>query len=62
MELYTLDQVAEMLKLSVRTVREYCNERRIPSVMIGNKYRIRKIIVEQVISGELEIGPKEKKE
>lgn len=61
MELCTLEQAAELLKISVRTVREYCSQGRIPSVMVGNKYRIRKDVLEKITTGELEIGPKAQK-
>ncbi|HEV3330678.1 MAG TPA: helix-turn-helix domain-containing protein [Bryobacteraceae bacterium] len=39
-ELYTVDQVAELLNLHVRTVRSYVREGRLKAVRIGKSYRI----------------------
>ena len=40
MELYSIDQVAEVLGLHVRTVRSYVREGRLKAVRIGKQYRI----------------------
>ncbi len=37
---YTTEEVAEMLKLNVRTVRAMINQKRLRAVKIGNEYRI----------------------
>ncbi len=39
-ELYSIEQVAERLKLHVRTVRRYVREGRLKAVRIGKQYRI----------------------
>jgi len=40
MELYSIDQVADLLGLHVRTVRTYVREGRLKAVRIGKQYRI----------------------
>jgi excisionase family DNA binding protein len=42
MEQYTVDQVAELLGLHVKTVRNYVRDGRLPAVRIGKQYRISK--------------------
>jgi excisionase family DNA binding protein len=37
---YTTEEVAEMLKLNVRTVRAMINQKRLRAVKIGNEYRV----------------------
>jgi excisionase family DNA binding protein len=39
-EFYTLEQVAELLELHVRTVRSYVRDGRIKAVRIGKQYRV----------------------
>src|SRR5262252_3233930 len=39
-DLYTVEQVAELLGLHVRTVRNYVREGRLKAVRIGKQYRI----------------------
>lgn len=39
-DLYTVDQVAELLGLHVKTVRQYVREGRLKAVRIGKQYRI----------------------
>ena len=39
-ELYSVDQVADLLNLHVRTVRNYVREGRLKAVRIGKQYRI----------------------
>ncbi len=39
-DLYTVDQVAELLNLHVKTVRNYVKEGRLKAVRIGKQYRI----------------------
>ncbi len=39
-DLYTVDQVAELLYLHVKTVRNYVKEGRLKAVRIGKQYRI----------------------
>src|ERR1700691_2788061 len=39
-ELYTIEQVAELLNLHVKTVRNYVREGRLKAVRIGKSYRI----------------------
>ncbi|WP_043627285.1 helix-turn-helix domain-containing protein [Nonomuraea candida] len=40
MEQYTVEQVAELLGLHVKTVRNYVRDGRLPAVRIGKQYRI----------------------
>jgi excisionase family DNA binding protein len=40
MERYTVDQVANLLGLHVKTVRNYVRDGRLPAVRIGKQYRI----------------------
>ena len=40
MELYSVEQVAELLNLHVKTVRSYVREGRLKAVRIGKQYRI----------------------
>jgi excisionase family DNA binding protein len=42
MEQYTVDQVAGLLGLHVKTVRNYVRDGRLPAVRIGKQYRISK--------------------
>ncbi|MEV4803179.1 helix-turn-helix domain-containing protein [Nonomuraea sp. NPDC049421] len=42
MENYTVDQVADLLGLHVKTVRGYIRDGRLPAVRIGKQYRIAK--------------------
>ncbi|MER7504529.1 helix-turn-helix domain-containing protein [Nonomuraea pusilla] len=42
MEYYTVDQVAALLGLHVKTVRGYVRDGRLPAVRIGKQYRIGK--------------------
>jgi len=37
---YTTEEVAEILKLNVRTVRAMINQRKLRAVKIGNEYRV----------------------
>ncbi|MDH7594350.1 MAG: helix-turn-helix domain-containing protein [Methanomicrobiales archaeon] len=37
---YTTEEVAEMLKLNVRTVRAMINQKRLRALKIGNEYRV----------------------
>jgi len=37
---YTTEEIAEMLKLNVRTVRAMINQKRLRAVKIGNEYRV----------------------
>jgi excisionase family DNA binding protein len=37
---YTTEEVADMLKLNVRTVRAMINQKRLRAVKIGNEYRV----------------------
>ena len=39
-ELYSVEQVADLLNLHVRTVRNYVREGRLKAVRIGKQYRI----------------------
>ncbi|SDK61502.1 helix-turn-helix domain-containing protein [Nonomuraea jiangxiensis] len=42
MEHYTVEQVADLLGLHVKTVRNYVRDGRLPAVRIGRQYRIAK--------------------
>ena len=45
-ELYTVDQVAELLGLQARTIRNYIRDGRLQAVRIGKQYRIARADVE----------------
>jgi excisionase family DNA binding protein len=45
-QLYTVDQVAELLGLQARTVRNYIRDGRLQAVRIGKQYRIARTDVE----------------
>jgi excisionase family DNA binding protein len=49
MELYTLEEVAQILKVSVQTVRKIVTSGELPSVKIRGQYRIRKEDLEDYI-------------
>lgn len=52
-EFYTLEQVAELLELHVRTVRSYVREGRIKAVRIGKQYRVTRADLEAFTSNKL---------
>jgi excisionase family DNA binding protein len=45
-ELYSVEQVADLLGLHVRTVRNYVRDGKLPAVRIGKQYRIARADVE----------------
>jgi excisionase family DNA binding protein len=47
-ELYSVDQVAELLGLHVRTVRNYVRDGRLKAVRIGKQYRIAREDLEEL--------------
>jgi len=47
MESYTVDEVAEALKLHPYTVRRLCREGKIPCFKFGGQWRLRKDDIEQ---------------
>jgi excisionase family DNA binding protein len=49
--LYTTEEVADMLGLHVRTVRNYVRDGRLPAVRIGKQYRIAAEDVEELTGG-----------
>jgi excisionase family DNA binding protein len=55
-EFYTLEQVAALLDLHVRTVRAYVREGRIKAVRIGKQYRVARQDLEQ-FTGKKLAGP-----
>ena len=59
-ELYSVEQVADLLNLHVRTVRNYVREGRLQAVRIGKQYRIAREDLEAVTgrpAAALERGP-----
>lgn len=48
-ELYSIDQVADLLKLHVKTVRNYVRTGRLPAKRIGKQYRITKEDIEALV-------------
>lgn len=57
-ELYSVDQVAELLGLHVRTVRNYIREGRLKAVRIGKQYRIAQADVE-ALTGQPVAAPRQ---
>ena len=58
-ELLSVEQVAEHLKLHVRTVRNYVREGRLKAVRIGKQYRIAREDLESMTGGPLAPTPRE---
>lgn len=56
-EFYSLDQVAGLLELHVRTVRAYVREGRIKAVRIGKQYRVARADLETFTSSKLPSAP-----
>jgi excisionase family DNA binding protein len=54
-ELLTLKEAAEELKLKVSTLRTYCREGRIPCSRFGTVYRVRRDVLERLKTGDLEV-------
>ncbi len=50
--LYTLEEVAELLGLTHRTVWQYVKDGKLKAVMIGNKWRVSKENYSRFINGE----------
>jgi excisionase family DNA binding protein len=53
MELLTLEEAAQIMKVSVQTVRRMVTSGEIPSVKIRGQYRIRKVDLEAYINKQL---------
>jgi excisionase family DNA binding protein len=53
-QLYSVDQVAQLLGLHVRTVRNYVREGRLKAVRIGKQYRIAHDDLEALTGGPVE--------
>jgi excisionase family DNA binding protein len=51
---YTCKELAEMLKIKERTVREWCRTGHIDSIKIGRDYRIKKETVDMLLGGRVE--------
>lgn len=51
-ETYTVEQVAEQLGISVRTIREYIRKGKIKAVKVGNKYIISEDNFRDFVNGE----------
>jgi excisionase family DNA binding protein len=58
-ELLSVEQVAERLKLHVRTVRNYVRDQRLKAVRIGKQYRIAREDLEAMMGGPLVPTPRE---
>jgi len=50
METYTLEEVADILKVSVATVRSLVNSGQIKAFKVGNQWRVRKKDLEAYMS------------
>jgi len=53
MELLTLEEAAQIMKVSVQTVRRMVTSGEIPSVKIRGQYRIRRVDLEAYINKQL---------
>ena len=51
-ELYTVKQVAYLLRVSERTVMNYLKDGRIKGQKVGGKWRITKAEIERFVNGE----------
>ena len=51
-KLYIIPEVAEMLKVSTRTVQAYISDKRIPAQRIGGKWYITEPNLKRFIEGE----------
>ena len=48
-EIYTIDEVAEALKLHPYTVRRLCREGKIPGVKFGGQWRFHKKAIDNIL-------------
>lgn len=51
-EFYTLQEVAEMLKISYMTVFRWVKNDKLKSVKIGKQHRVKKEVLEKFIEGK----------
>ena len=56
-QLYTVDQVADLLGLHVKTVRNYVRDGRLTAVRIGKQYRIARADLESFTGGPVGTRP-----
>ncbi|WP_210123649.1 MULTISPECIES: helix-turn-helix domain-containing protein [unclassified Staphylococcus] len=49
---YTVEEVAEMLGVSARTIREYIRKEKIKAVKVGNKYIISEDNYRKFVNGD----------
>lgn len=54
-ETYTVEQIAEQLGVSVRTIREYVRDGKIKAVKVGNKYIISEDNFRDFVNGETNV-------
>lgn len=53
MELYTPEEVAEMLKVQPRTVREWLRDKKLKGAKLGKEWRVKKEDIEAFISASM---------
>jgi excisionase family DNA binding protein len=61
-DLYSIEQVASLLRLHVRTVRNYVREGRLKATRIGKQYRIARADLEAFAGPDLVIRPTARRE
>ena len=59
-EFYTIQEIADILGLHVKTVRNYVRQGRIVSTKVGKQYRVPRQDLEAFIGKTLESGPEQK--
>jgi excisionase family DNA binding protein len=47
-----LDEVAELLRVDVQTVRRWCREGRLRAVKVGRSWRVKKDVVDAIVEKE----------
>lgn len=60
-ELYTIEEVARMLKLSARTVERFCKDGRLKAFKIGRLWRIPRSSLEQFLRQGSELSANKQK-
>jgi excisionase family DNA binding protein len=58
-ELFTVEEVASILKLNQQTVRNFIDDGHLPAVRIGRRVRIRRVVLEDVLEHGLKIEGEE---
>ncbi len=60
MEFYTTKEVAEMLKVTKKTINQYVRKGKIKAIDMGNKYRFTKEQIEEFVENNIVDNSEEK--